>query len=188
MTAASRRQGTSAAPPPQATVPDPQRDDGDDPRRVAHELVGQAHAVLVIAHRQDVLGYWCPPELRDVTPDAGAPLWLAVGDMQAAIGSGTHDEFLAGAGLAGALSRPKRKGLRGALERLARAVDRRRPASIRRWLKNAAGLARTAVGSMSERYRVGRSSPKPLTASCQVWTRSTPSPRRPPRSKLAPCA
>jgi hypothetical protein len=73
---------------------------------------------------------------------------LAVGEMQAAIATGTHDEGLATAGLAGALSRPKRKRLRGALELLARAAGGRRAVSTRRWLKSAAGLARTAVGSM----------------------------------------
>ena len=56
-----------------------QADDGDDPRRVAHELLGQAHAVLVLATRDDVLQYWCPEDLRRSFQDARGPLWIVVG-------------------------------------------------------------------------------------------------------------
>ena len=123
-------------------------DDGDDPRRVAHELLGQAHAVLVIATRDEVLQYWCPEHLRGSFQDARGPLWIAVGDVQAEIGGGLHDARLQESGIGGPVSRHKRKGLREALKQLVEALSTRNAKLIRAWLKPAAGLARTAVGSM----------------------------------------
>jgi hypothetical protein len=127
-----------------------QTDDSDDPRRVAHELLGQAHAVLVIATRDAVMQYWCPEDLRGAFRDARGQLWIAVGDMQVVIGSGEHDAGLQEAGIGGPLARHKRKGLRKALERLVGVLARPTPNEklIRAWLKSAAGLARTAIGSM----------------------------------------
>lgn len=125
-----------------------QADDGDDPRRVAHELLGQAHAVLVLATRDDVLQYWCPEDLRRSFQDARGPLWIVVGDLQVHIGSGRHDDALRQSGIGGQVSRHKRKGLGKALERLVGALTTRNARLIRAWLKSAAGLARTAVGSM----------------------------------------
>jgi len=129
---------------------DDQADDGDDPRRVAHELLGQAHAVLVIATRDQHFQYWCPEDLRRSFRDARGQLWIAVGDAQVQIGSGQHDDGLRQAGIGGPVSRHKRKGLRKALERLAGTLAMPTPNKklIRAWLKSAAGLARTAVGSM----------------------------------------
>lgn len=140
--------GSGGAPPP-ASPPSPAPEDGDDPRRVAHEIVGQAHAVLVIAHRDDVLEHWCPADLRVAVLDARTPLWVAIGDLQAAIAGGTYDTRLIEAGIGGALSRPKRKGLRAAVEYLWKAVRSSRGQSVRKWLKSAAGFARTAVGSIA---------------------------------------
>jgi hypothetical protein len=82
-------------------------EDADDSRRVAHELVGQAHAVLVLAYRDDVLALWCLPEVMEAAKNAAPELWLAIGEMQAAIAGGTHDEGIAAAGIGGRVSRPK---------------------------------------------------------------------------------
>ena|SRR5215469_2713840 len=123
-------------------------DDNDDPRRVAHELLGQAHAVLVIATKDEVLHYWCPPDLHQSFRDARIPLWVTVGDAQVGIGGGSHDEALRANGIGGPLSRHKRKGLRAALQRLVAALPTGDGDGIRAWMRSAAGLARTAVGSL----------------------------------------
>ena len=125
-----------------------QEDDNDDPRRVAHELLGQAHAVLVIATRDEVLPYWCPQDLQQSFKDARVPLWVKVGDAQVGVGSGQHDEALAASGIGGPVSRHKRRGLRASLERLFGVVTSRDGDGIRAWMRSAAGLARTAVGSL----------------------------------------
>jgi hypothetical protein len=138
--------GGNPDPPPEAAA-EPE-DDGDDPRRVAHELLGQAHAVLVIATGNEALEYWCPEHLRVSLLEARGDWWTAIGDMQVKIGSGRHDEGLQRNGLGGRPSRHKRKGLREALEQLIKAVGTRNAKLIRAWLKSAGGLARTAVGSM----------------------------------------
>jgi hypothetical protein len=137
----------TATPQPRVE-PTPPWEDADDPRRVAHELLGQAHAVLVLAHRDQALEAWCLPEVVESVRGAAPHLWLAVGNMQAAIADGTHDAGLAAAGLGGPLSRPKRKALRIAMERLVKAIRSQRSERIRKWLKSGAGLARTAIGSM----------------------------------------
>ena len=125
-----------------------QEDENDDPRRVAHELLGQAHAVLVIATRDEVLQYWCPQDLHQSFRDARIPLWVTVGDAQVEIGSGQHDEALLASGIGGPVSRHKRRGLRASLERLIRVVATRNGDGIRAWMRSAAGLARSAVGSL----------------------------------------
>jgi hypothetical protein len=133
---------------PQSTDEELAWADADDPRRVAHELVGQAHAVLVLAHRDAAIEVWCVPALRESVAAAAPDLWIAVGEMQAAIAEGWTDGDLLSAGIGGRVSRAKRGALRLATERLARALGRGRAVAIRKWLKSAAGLARTAVGSM----------------------------------------
>lgn len=146
-------------PGPQSPSADASEDDGDDPRRVAHELIGQAHAVLVVAVGDSVLPIWCPVHLRQSFLDARAEWWEAVGTIQASIASGTHDERLRADGIGGAVSRHKRKGLRYAVQRLIAAVTPGTGggASVssdasyrtRNWMKTAASLARTAVGSLA---------------------------------------
>lgn len=123
-------------------------DDSDDPRRVAHELLGQAHAVLVVATRDDVLRYWCPEDLQQSVKDGRIRLWVAVGDAQAGVGSGVHDQALLDNGIGGLVSRVKRRGLRAALERLMGALTTQDGNRIQAWIRSAAGLARTAVGSL----------------------------------------
>lgn len=113
-------------------------------------LVGLAHAVLVLAYRDDVIERWCLPVLQESAVGAAPDLWIAVGQMQAAIAGGTHDDGLRAAGIGGRVSRTKRGAARLAIERLAQALGRKRAVSIRKWLKSAAGLARTAVGSMAK--------------------------------------
>jgi hypothetical protein len=125
-------------------------DDEDDPRRVAHELLGQAHAVLTIAVRKEVLPTWCPPELRPSVEETTAKIATAVGEGQAAIASGRHDEALIDAGIGGVLARPKRKGLRYALERLIGELGHRRKDQSRKWLRSAAGWAKLAVTSIAK--------------------------------------
>ena len=68
----------SEGPPPGGQSPS-STDDGDDPRRVAHELLAQAHAVLTIAVRDDVLREWCPPGLELVVAQTAAKVAVAVG-------------------------------------------------------------------------------------------------------------
>ena len=125
-------------------------DDGDDPRRVAHEVLGQAHAVLVIALDDANLPHWCPPELIPDQRATRAALWDAVGKAQVLVSSGRHDVGIAGAGLGGPVSRPKRKLLRRALERLSEAVAGGNGVRVRRWLRVAAGAAATVTGSLAE--------------------------------------
>ncbi|MGR6320722.1 hypothetical protein Q2K19_22185 [Micromonospora soli] len=102
----------------------------DDPRRVAHELVGQAHAVLVLAYRDAAIELWCVPELRESAVAATPYLWIAIGEMQAAIAEGGLDEGLLAGGIGGKVSRTKRGALRLALERLASALVRQPPFGI----------------------------------------------------------
>jgi hypothetical protein len=73
---------------------------------------------------------------------------MAVGDVQAEIGGGQHDGPLRESGIGGPVSRHKRRGLREALKQLVDALTTQDAKFIRAWLKSAAGLARTAVGSM----------------------------------------
>jgi hypothetical protein len=138
-------------------------DDGEDPRRVAHELVALAHAVLTLAGRADVLAEWCPENLRDSVREAGAALAVAVGEVHVEIASGRHDDGLRGAGIGGLVGRPKRKGFRHAVEALLRVVGVRaraaqdagptlrmeRQTAVRAWLKSAANWGKLALGSIS---------------------------------------
>jgi hypothetical protein len=139
---------SSTSPPgqPEAT------NDGSDARRVAHELLGQTHALLFIALGEDHIGIWCPPELQQAVRNAAPRLWLAFGEAQAAVASGQHDGRLVEVGLSQELAEPKRRGLAGALERLHEAfvatVDRI-PGRLRRQLQNAIAWARGPIGSMS---------------------------------------
>jgi hypothetical protein len=119
---------------------------------------------------------WCVPGLKGSAVSAAPDLWIALGRMQAAIAGGTHDESLRVAGIGGPVSRTKRGAARLAVERLARALGRNRAVSVRKWLKSAAGLARTAVGSMVKSCRAARSSPKLSTVCCPDSTQWKPSP------------
>jgi hypothetical protein len=51
-------------------------------------------------------------------------------------------------GIGGPVSRVKRRGLRAALERLIGAVTSQDGNRIQAWIRSAAGLAKTAVGSL----------------------------------------
>jgi hypothetical protein len=135
---------------PPAAPEGPGADDVDDPRRVAHELLGQAHAVLTIAARDEVLRQWCREELRPSVVDTAAKIAMAVGAAHAEIASGQHDQALIDAGIGGVLARPKRKGLRGALERLVEVLRLQRTDQIRAWLKSGAGWAKLAVTSIAK--------------------------------------
>ncbi|GAA1032448.1 hypothetical protein GCM10009557_30990 [Virgisporangium ochraceum] len=61
----SRTQSATFRPPgPAGADEGNDQGDGDDPRRVAHEILGQSHAVLVVATSRDTVGEWCPRELQ----------------------------------------------------------------------------------------------------------------------------
>jgi hypothetical protein len=144
-------------PPPGGQQPPAEDDDRDDPRRVAHELVGQAHAVLVVATRDsEVLETWCPEHLRRSFLDARPGWWEAVGGLQAAIASGEADEDLQAAGIGGVVSRHKRLALRHAVQKLIQALKPDQPSGQpRKWMKTAASLARTAIGSLARELPAG---------------------------------
>jgi hypothetical protein len=133
----------------QANAPAGLEDDSEDPRRVAHEIVAQAHAVLFLATTNENLEHWCPQDLIDSVQESRGELWIALGELQAAIASGAYDEELRDRGIGGNLGAPKRKGLRLAVQRLQGALRRKLTPGIRRWLKNSAGWAKSALGSMS---------------------------------------
>ena len=98
-------------PPPNEAPPGPD-DDPEDPRRVAHELVALAHAVLAIAGREEVLAVWCPEHVRQSVRDSAADVAQAVGRLHAEIATGRHDAGLLAAGIGGPVGRPKRKMFR----------------------------------------------------------------------------
>jgi hypothetical protein len=122
-------------------------DDADDPRRVAHELLGQSHAVFLLALRPDVLGLWCPGELQSAVLGTKAEIVEATGLAQIAVASGDHDRDLMAAGLGGPASRPKRLGLRLALQRLINALKSDATADRLPWLRTATGWAKNALES-----------------------------------------
>jgi hypothetical protein len=149
-------------PPPPRPSPDSD-DDPEDPRRVAHELVAQAHAVLALAGRDDVLPDWCPEDLQPAVRESAAELAQAVGRLHAEIASGEYDARLREAGIGGLAGKPKRKWFRRALERLSRLVGAADQAAqraaqalrgqqatvVRAWLKSAAGWGKLALDSIS---------------------------------------
>ena len=137
-----------------------QADDGDDPRRVAHELLGQAHAVLVIATRDDVLQHWCPEDLRGSFQDARGPLWIVVGDLQVHIGSGRARPRIATVRYrrTGLATQAQRAGK--ALEQLVEALTTRNAKLIQAWLKSAAGRLGLRSAVWFARFPAARSSPK----------------------------
>lgn len=165
-------------------------DDGDDPRRVAHELLSQAHAVLVITMREDVLVYWCPENLRESFRDTRIPLSLKVGEIQVEIGSGRQDADLLVNGIGGAVSRHKRKGLRASLERLIGVLRTNDGDGIRAWIRSAAGLARTAIGSLAREIPGGEFIAEALDgvlSGLDTWeaqTRTNPNPGGEPTTPL----
>jgi hypothetical protein len=121
--------------------------DGDEPRRVAHELLGQSHAVFLLALRPDVLPLWCPPDLLPSVVQTSADIVAAVGEAQISVASGRYDDELMAAGLGGPASRPKRKGLRFALQRLVDVLTGDAVADRLPWLRGATGWAKSAVES-----------------------------------------
>ena len=124
--------------------------DGDDPRRTAHEILGQAHALLGYAFDERVMSNWCPQELREDMRATREPLWDAIAQCHIEVASGEHDRGLRTVGLGGPLSRPKRRLLRTVLERLSNAVKHGRVVGVRKWLRAGAGVAATAVGSLAK--------------------------------------
>lgn len=123
--------------------------DETDPRRTAHEVLGQTHALLHDA-LGEVIPYWCPAELQsDLRATRGA-LAQAIGAAHAQVATGQHDQGLTELGLGGSLSRPKRNTLRLALERFTTAVRTMNVLAIRSWLKVGAGAAETVVGSLAK--------------------------------------
>ena len=114
-------------------------------------MVGQTHAVLVEATRdRRVLTIWCPQHLHQPFLDARPRWWEAVGDLQAAIASGDHDERMRAAGIGEVVSRHKRIGLRHAVQRLIAALrPDMDPERAQSWMRTAASLARTAIGSLA---------------------------------------
>ena len=144
---------TSTAPPPPAapggSSSPPRPGDDEDPRRVAHELLGQAHAVLTLAVAPDVIAVWCPPELRTPVVATTAQVGAAIGQAHVAVGSGNHDAQLREAGIGDAAGRPKRLGLRQALHNVVQAVTSQRREAVLRWLKISAGWGKNALSSLA---------------------------------------
>jgi len=103
---------------------------------------------LTIAVRDDVLREWCPPGLELVVAQTAAKVAVAVGAGHVEIASGAHDRALDDAGIGGLLARPKRQGLRLALQRLIEAMRSPKAGKIRAWLKVSAGWAKSAVTSI----------------------------------------
>jgi hypothetical protein len=134
-------------PPNDLSGADDLPDDGDDPRRVAHELLGQSHAVFLLALRSDVIPLWCPDELRAAVEQTSAAIVAAAGAAHVAVASGDYDDKLVDTGLGGPASRPKRLGLRLALQRLIGVLDGNATADRLPWLRSASGWAKSALES-----------------------------------------
>jgi hypothetical protein len=130
------------------TVGDDAVDEAEDPRRVAHELLGQSEAVLHLAARHDVIGHWCTDDLQPAVLSSHAELAKVFGAAHAEIGSGAFDAELLESGIGGTLGLPKRRGLRVSLERLYRSTRRNRGVEVRKWLRASVGWASSALGSM----------------------------------------
>lgn len=146
-----RREGAAGPNGPAApSEPADGESDETDPRRTAHEVLGQTHALLHDALREQVIPYWCPPELQSDLRTTRGALAEAIGAAHAQVATGQYDQGLTELGLGGALSRPKRKTLRLALERFTTAVRTTNVLAIRSWLKVGAGAAETVVGSLAK--------------------------------------
>jgi hypothetical protein len=150
--------GAGGDPPEDGILgPDEGAEDGEDPRRAAHEMLGQAHAVLSIAADEDVLPLWCPVELRPSVRATQADLALAIGRLHAEIAGGGHDRTLRGNGIGGVPGKPKRISLRYVVKRLKGVVAGTgqrlradRGLVVRPWLRAAAGTAKSVIGSIVE--------------------------------------
>jgi hypothetical protein len=156
--------GDDAGEPPDVNTlgPDAGAEDGEDPRRVAHELLGQAHAVLAIAADERVLRVWCPAELRDAVRAAHADLAQVIGRAHAEVAGGEHDERLRGNGIGGVHGKAKRWSFRAGLRRLKQTVDTAgewlqadRQTQARAWLRFTSGTAKSIVQSILEGTTVG---------------------------------
>jgi hypothetical protein len=137
-------------------------EDSEDPRRVAHELLGQAHAVLAIAADERVLKVWCPAELRDTVRATHADLAQAIGRAHAEVAGGEHDSRLRVNGIGGAHGKAKRWSFRAGLRRLKGLVDSTgewlgtdRQTQVGKWLRFTAGTAKSIVQSILEGTTVG---------------------------------
>jgi hypothetical protein len=162
--AGAETSGADAGEPPDINTLglDAGAEDSEDPRRVAHELLGQAHAVLAIAADERVLKVWCPAELRDAVRAAHADLAEAIGRAHAEVAGGEHDERLRGNGIGGVHGKVKRWSFRAGLRRLKQAVDtagdwlqKDRQTQVRALLRFTAGTAKSVVQSVLEGTTVG---------------------------------
>ncbi|MFI7060708.1 hypothetical protein ACIBL3_06990 [Kribbella sp. NPDC050124] len=140
-------------PPPTGTIQE--QDDSNEPRRIAHEILGQAHAVIYLAGTEEVLGIWCPAEVMQDFRHTLPTLYEAVGHAHAEVSSGALDQALRANGIGGAPGRYKRRVLRHALERLSAVrrdalndPARTRSQRIRAWLRAAVSAAKTPIDSL----------------------------------------
>jgi len=133
--------------PGRQTQPEPDPGDADDARRTAHELVAQAQALLHIASQRNVLPFWWPRGVPDVSPTF-PELALKAGLAHAEIASGHHDGDLA-ARVGNSLGRPKRQLLRRLLVQVQDVMGREAVEGAAKWIKTACGVASSALGSMS---------------------------------------
>lgn len=145
--------GFGGTQPPSIAI-DEGSDAEDDPRRIAHEILGQAHAVLSIAAEEQVLKIWSLAEYRDDFVETQGQINETIGRAHALVASGAIDKELSRQGIGGALGRLKRRLSRGALERLSRelrdgtnALVDDRHKGIRAWLRAAVGAVKTPIDS-----------------------------------------
>jgi hypothetical protein len=130
------------------TQPDrPADGDADDPRRIAHELVAQAQALLHIASQDPVLPLWWPRGVPDISP-AFPELALKAGLAQAEIASGRYDDALA-ANVGNPQGFFKSLLPRRLLVKIQDLVRTGAPGDVVKWLKTACGAISSVLGSMS---------------------------------------
>lgn len=67
-------------------------------RVAAHEVLGQAHALLGFALEENVLVLWCPEETLEDMRATRFPLWEAIAHCQMEVASGRHDNGLSAVG------------------------------------------------------------------------------------------
>lgn len=145
-------------PPPGEPSPDSD-EDPEEPRRVAHELVAQAHAVLAIAGREDILPHWCPEDVQQSVRDSAAEIAQAVGRLHSAIASGEYDDKLRAAGIGGPVGKPKRKMFRRAVESLSRLIGAADLAAQKASERLRQHKTKGGAGVAEERRRLGEACP-----------------------------